>query len=417
MSFKFIHAADIHLDSPLRGLSRRGEIADVFVGASRRAFENLVSAAIEEQVAFLIIAGDIYDGDWRDYATGQFFVRQMGRLARAGIKVFTIRGNHDADSVITKNLPLPSNVHAFSIRTVERMPIEDLKVMLHGRGFANRHVPENVALTYPAATPGYFNIGILHTSLTGREGHDVYAPCSIEDLRRAGYDYWALGHIHRREILSRDPAIVFPGNLQGRHARETGAKGAMLVSVTDGAVAAIQELTLDAVRFAHVELDLSGVDDPADFLRKARDAMEAAHSEAEGRPLALRLTITGETALHSHLRAHSEQVVADMEAVAAEVSADLLIEKVRAATTSPRVASALTVAGLDEVLAAVAADPAFRDEIARLLADLRSKLPAGLMESSADGAQDTLAASAIAAAEDTVRAALQGASLPRERGA
>src|SRR5258708_10949813 len=128
MGFRFLHAADLHLDSPMTGLVRRGETAGLFVEASRRALENLVSRGIEEKVAFLIIAGDIYDGDWRDYATGQFFVRQMGRLARGGVRVFTVRGNHDAETVITRALPLPENVHSFSVRSVATIVIEELAV-------------------------------------------------------------------------------------------------------------------------------------------------------------------------------------------------------------------------------------------------------------------------------------------------
>lgn len=407
-SFKFLHAADLHLDSPLRGLARRGVLAGALVDASRRALENLVSAALAEPVAFLVIAGDIYDGDWRDYTTGQFFVREMGRLARAGIPVFTIRGNHDAESVITRSLPLPANVHAFSVRGVESRPIEEFGVMLHGRGFASRHVADNVALDYPPAQPGWFNIGVLHTSLTGREGHDAYAPCSVEDLERAGYDYWALGHIHRREIVSERPAIVFPGNLQGRHARETGPKGATLVTVTDGRIAGLEALTLDAARFEHAALDLTGVEDEAELEPRARDAIAAAHHAADGRPLALRLTLAGETALHVRLAARGEQLVEEMQAIASGVGADVLIEKVRNATTGPRGSALSAVTGFDEVLAAVAADPGLRREVARTLADLRGKAPVDALRL-LDGATtdvDALASEAIEAAQESVLAAL-----------
>jgi DNA repair exonuclease SbcCD nuclease subunit len=404
-SFSFLHAADLHLDSPLRGLARRGEIAAAFLGASRRALENLVDAAIANEVAFLVVAGDIYDGDWRDYATGQFFVRQMGRLARAGIRVFAISGNHDAESVISKSLPLPANMHAFSVRAAETVTIEELRVKLHGRGFASRHVPDNVALAYPAAAPGYLNIGVLHTSLTGREGHDVYAPCSVEDLERAGYDYWALGHVHQRELIGARMPILFPGNLQGRHARETGPKGATLVTVTDGRIEKLEPLTLDAARFEHVVLDVSGIDAKA-VLEKARAAIFAARDAADDRPLALRLTLQGETALHAHLSA--AKIVEDMQAVAAEAGADVLIEKVRNATTGLRGAVLSAAIGFDEVLAAVAADPGFMQEIARTLADLRGKAPDKAIELLGDEIADVEhgAAAAIAEAQDAVRAAL-----------
>ena len=408
-SFKFLHAADLHLDSPLRGLARRGAIAGAFVEASRRALENLVSAAIGEQVAFLIIAGDIYDGDWRDYATGQFFVRQMGRLARADIPVFTIRGNHDAESVVSKSLPLPTNVRSFSVRAVESVAIEELRVKLHGRGFANRHVADNVALDYPPATPGYFNIGLLHTSLTGRDGHDVYAPCSVEDLERAGYDYWALGHIHQREVVPGRSTIVFPGNLQGRHARETGPKGATLVTVTDWRIAGLEALTLDAARFEHVMLDLSGIEARAAFEERVRDAIRVAR-EAADRPLALRLTLHGETVLHGDLSANAAQVAEDVQAIAAEVGDDVLIEKLRNATSGPRGFALSAAIGFDEILATIAAEPGFRDDIAGTLAEIRGKAPADALKLLGDDTADIgqVAAAAIAAAQQAVLAGLGG---------
>ncbi|MGU3493094.1 exonuclease SbcCD subunit D [Xanthobacteraceae bacterium A53D] len=407
-TFRFLHAADLHLDSPLRGLARRGAAAGAFVEATRRALENLVDTAIERQVAFLIIAGDIYDGDWRDYATGQFFVRQMGRLGRAGIPVFLIRGNHDAESVITRSLPLPENVRSFAAGTVDRAELPDFNVVLHGRSFETRHVDENVVLAYPPAEPGRFNIGLLHTSLTGREGHDVYAPCAVDDLLRLGYDYWALGHIHLREVVHESPPIVFPGNLQGRHARETGPKGATLVSVSAGRVIGLEALALDVVRFAHVEIDLSGIEDASGLNASAGRAMAEVAEAAGGRPVALRVTLSGATDLHGHLAAHREQATEEMQALAFHAGADLFLEKLRLATRPRHAAGGLmALSGFDDILAEVADDPAFRAEIAATLATLRTKAPAeawAMLDAGAD--PEAMADSALAQARESVEAAL-----------
>jgi chromate transport protein ChrA len=151
--FRFLHAADIHLDSPLRGLrARNEEAARQFAAASRKAFCNLIDAAIAHETAFVIIAGDLYDGDWKDYATGQFFVREAARLVRAGIKLFVIRGNHDAASEISRSLPLPRLVHQFSTAR-SRAWNSTISVVLHGRSFAQRHVAENMAGEFPPPAP------------------------------------------------------------------------------------------------------------------------------------------------------------------------------------------------------------------------------------------------------------------------
>ena len=418
-SFQFLHAADLHLDSPLRGLVRRGEAANLFVEASRRALENLVAAAISERAAFLVIAGDLYDGDWKDYSTGQFFVRQMGRLARAGVQVFIVRGNHDADSVITRNLPLPPCVHDFSTRAPETVQIEELRVSLHGRGFDKRRVAENVASSYPPPTPGHFNIGVLHTSLNGREGHDVYAPCAIDDLRRHGYDYWALGHVHRREVVAEFPHIVYPGNLQGRHARERGAKGATLVRVVDGRISSAEALALDAARFDEAEVDLAGVSELSVLRENARRAIEAARSGADGRPLALRLVFTGETALSAHLSSRTEQLAEDMQAIAWDVSDDVLIEKIRDETTvQASAAGACAISGFDEILSELSAEPTLRAEVGRVLKEMWSKAPADAMRllGEADPDPETFAALAIEAAREKVIAMLNDADSAERDG-
>ena len=166
---RFIHCADIHLDSPLRGLERyEGAPVEEVRGATRRAFENMVQCALREKVDFVVIAGDLYDGDWPDFNTGLFFAKAMAELGESGIAVYVIRGNHDAASKLTRSLPLPKNVHLFPDKAPGTQTDDNLGLAVHGQSFATAAVLDDLAVNYPQALPGYFNLGVLHTSLTGR---------------------------------------------------------------------------------------------------------------------------------------------------------------------------------------------------------------------------------------------------------
>jgi DNA repair protein SbcD/Mre11 len=301
-SFQFIHCADLHLDSPLRGLDADGDAPAARIrGASREAFAALVGEAIARKVAFVLAAGDIYDGDWQDWRTGQFLLAHLVRLHEAGIPFIAIRGNHDAESIITRHLRLPESACLLDSRRPQTIALPELEVRIHGQSFARRDVTDNLATHYPAADRGYLNIGLLHTSLTGREPHAPYAPCTADQLRAQGYDYWALGHVHTREVISDSPWIVFPGNLQGRHAREGGAKGACLVTVLDGAIRTMEPLVLDTVRWAQVRVDVSGAADTEAVLACARAALAEALRSAEGRLLAARVILSGACPAHAAL--------------------------------------------------------------------------------------------------------------------
>ena len=327
--FTFLHTADLHLDSPLKGLELQEDapLAEIR-GATRRAFTNLIDFAIAEEVAFVLIAGDLYDGDWKDYNTGLFFVRQMGRLDKAGIKVFVVSGNHDAASQITKNMPLPGNVTVFAADRPQSVRLETYGVIIHGRSYTSRAVSENLAAGYPLRDPHFFNIGLLHTSLTGREGHESYAPCTLDDLRSKGYDYWALGHVHQREVVLGDPLVLFPGNLQGRHIKETGAKGASLVTVADGRIVGVAPREFDVLRWADCRADLSDCETREAVYACVRRAMEKEQGLASGRSLALRLHLEGGCPLHRDLHARSPHWVEEFRGIAASLG-DIWLEKVK----------------------------------------------------------------------------------------
>ena len=333
---RFIHAADAHIDSPLKGLEAHdGAPVDVLRGATRRAFENLIQLALDENIDFLVISGDLYDGDWKDYSTGLFFRRQMARLFDKGIPVYLIAGNHDAASVISRRLSLPENVHVFSTRTVESMNVSGHPAVIHGRGFPNRAVPENLVPDFPAAAPDKFNIGLLHTSLTGRAGHDTYAPCSESDLCRKGYGYWALGHIHQPEVIRRDPWIVFAGNCQGRDVREAGPRGCRLITVNDSLdVESVDWHDLDVVRWRVLEIDLSAVAEESEALGRVTQSMTHAVSEADGRLVAARIVFTGATPLHGSLHRDFQRWRAELLACSQDRGQDAVwIERIKVSTT------------------------------------------------------------------------------------
>ena len=314
-SFRFLHAADIHLDSPLRGLAgQEGNAVARVRTATPEARDTLVGLAIEEKVDFLIIAGDLYDGDWRDYKTGLFFAAQMGRLNKESIPVYLLHGNHDAESQITRRLDLPGNVHVFGTRKPETFALDELNVALHGQSFPQRDVSDNLVPDYPAPVLGAFNIGVLHTGLGGMGGHANYAPCALEDLTNKGYDYWALGHVHRACVLHEKPHVVFPGNLQGRHARETGAKGASLVTVEGGEIVELTTIPCDAVRWAVLSVSLADAESFGDVIDRLHSAVEAAANEADGRLLACRIVLEGRTAVHDRLVASEGRMLAEARA-------------------------------------------------------------------------------------------------------
>jgi DNA repair exonuclease SbcCD nuclease subunit len=382
-SFSFLHAADIHLDSPLKGLARQeGRAAERIRTATRDAFDGLITEAIRESVDFLVISGDLYDGDWKDYQTGLFFVRQMGRLAEAGVDVLLLHGNHDAQSKMTHELRLPSNVRVFAAKAPETVLLPELDVALHGQSFATPDVSGNLVPAYPEPVAGFFNIGVLHTALSGREGHDTYAPCSLEELVARGYDYWALGHVHRAEVVHESPHVVFPGNLQGRHIRETGPKGAVLVVVEDGRIVERAPVVCDVVRWALVKVAVGGCEQLAEVEDRVRTAIEEeVANESDGRLMACRVVLTGRSSIHDRLLVSQPNLQVEAEAVAAGLGEEAAwIEKLIVTTEPMRDpaasrASEDALGELERILEHADSDSELQEKIAADIGEMIAKLP------------------------------------------
>jgi DNA repair exonuclease SbcCD nuclease subunit len=387
---KFLHAADLHLDSPLKGLQKyEGAPHERLRGATRRALENLVELAIREEVDFVLLAGDLYDGDWKDYNTGLFFVNQMRRLRAAQIPAFVISGNHDAANKMTRSLALPEGITMLSEKQPQTVRLDDLQVAIHGQSFAKQAVAENLARTYPAAERGWYNIGVLHTSLEAPEGeHKCYAPCSLQDLISREYDYWALGHIHKREQFGeagQSPTIAFSGNIQGRHIRETGEKGCLIVEVDRKQRTTTRFEPLDVLRWELCRVDASEASDDEQVLECFTRSAEKCSEQHAGMPLALRVSIEGRSAAHEGLTRSGEQFINELRSQATATSDGLIwVEKVQIRTSSVSQAAAAEPDGpigeLRQLFQELAGDEAGLKELAATLDDVFKKLPSELRE-------------------------------------
>ena len=353
-----IHTADIHLDSPLAGLPAYEGAPDAEHLATRRAFTNIADLAIEKNADLLIIAGDLYDGAPKDQNTGLFLCSELARLRRAEIEVVIAHGNHDAESVITSRLPLPDGVKTLPTKKPGSEVFADIGIAVHGQGYPNREVLTDLSGAYPEPIDGLLNIGVLHTALTGRDGHAPYAPCSKATLAARGYDYWALGHVHTAEVIGEDPWIVFPGCPQGRGLRECGPKGVMVIETDGDHVISVEAHHVDVVRWANLTVDVTGAAEREDALALVRQALAGVLPSADGRTLACRVAIEGACDAHRSLGAYPARLTDEVRALALDVGAgEIWVAAVQCATQPGVVAGDLN---------------ARRDPVARLLVDARA---------------------------------------------
>jgi len=396
--FRFVHAADIHLDSPLIGLEEYPDApAEEIRGATRRALENLVDLCLAENVAFLLIAGDIYDGGWKSAETGRFFATQMLRLAKADppIPVFAIKGNHDAASAISREMSIP-NLVMFDHKKPGTQKLDKWSVAIHGQSYDTPEVTTDLSKNYPLPIPGLLNIGLLHTSATGRDGHASYAPCDVNDLARKGYDYWALGHIHKREVLCSNPPILFAGNLQGRHIKETASegKGCTIVTVQAGQVVDIDHIPLDVLRWHQLEVDLTGFDEEDSVFERILSELGAVDQTSGGRLLAVRLRLIGSTAysleIHRNFAIFRENLVNRV----VNRCDRWWIEEIRVKTRLPELERTYESDGsIQGVIEAIQADYSnqrdalYQDEVLPLVNRLRASNPAIFDQIEFEGAE------------------------------
>ncbi len=318
LRFSFIHAADLHLDTPFAGLGAlREDLARRLVDASLQAFDRIVARATEERAAFVVLAGDVYDGDSRGLRAQLRLRDGLARLHRAGIKAFIAHGNHDPEggrySAIAR---WPEGVNVFPPGQPSAVDVEiggRRVARVHGISYGTRQERENLALRFPVVDGAFLHVGVLHANVGDAEGHAPYSPCSLEDLRSRGHAYWALGHVHRHAVLGERPHVVYPGNTQGRSFApgELGEKGALIVDVEDGQVVGLRRFATDTARFLSEKLDIAALGDLGDLhdaLKERADAARSAHGNVE--LLLLRGTLEGRGPLGAALRDESTRQAA-----------------------------------------------------------------------------------------------------------
>ena len=312
-SFKFVHAADVHLDTPY--VRRDDSLRTRLQEAGREAFARLVDLAIREKVHALLIAGDLFDNDWLTIATERLLTEELRRAVDAGVTVVYATGNHDPGRANYRAMQIDwpkSGFHLVSMRRPVEIALEHAGEMVGwvvAAGHQTPHETENLAAAFPPAPSPEPAVALLHAHVAATlhaPEHEAYAPAALNDFSDKGYVYWALGHIHARQTVGDDPPAVYPGNLQGRHFHETGAKGALLVSVPADGEPRVEFRALAPIRWEELVLDdLAGCVGITDIRRLASAAFDGSRGDAHVLPdqeWLLRVTLRGPCPIATQLR-------------------------------------------------------------------------------------------------------------------
>lgn len=308
-TFKFVHASDLHLGSPFKGLlSVEPRIGDYLLKAGYAAFDNILHICIQNKVDFLLVAGDVFDAEDRGLKAQIRFRDGLAKLARNGINSYVVHGNHDPLSGWTAQLDWPEGVKIFGdqIETVPNIRNGEILCHIQGMSYPRAEVRENLAQKFKRPNDSPFSLALLHANVGTNTGHEPYAPCSLEDLNSAGFDYWALGHVHKTNVLQTEkPVIVYPGNPQGLHINETGKHGVYLTCVQDGKISDLSFIPTDVVRWYNLTgaagLDISSAETEEELLRLIDNQCEQTRTDAGNRSVIIRLELQGRSSLHSPL--------------------------------------------------------------------------------------------------------------------
>lgn len=308
--FRFLHTGDLHLDSPFEGVSSDApdEVLRLLRWATTEAWRNVVRTAIGEQVDFVVVAGDVFEHRSPTLLGQTRFRDGLTELAENGIDSFVVHGNHDPldGRSWAPSLRFPERTHRFGSDAIESVPVmrDGVEIArVYGRSYDRPAVTSNLAAGFRREADVPFGIGLLHANVGDQPGHGNYAPCSIDDLRRSGMDYWALGHIHKPgTVLGADPLAIYCGIPQGRDPGETGARGCYIVDVSASGTPSPRFVACDVVRWQPLEVSIDGLVDDEALDRRVREALAQAFDAADRRSLVVRLRLTGRGPLHAHLR-------------------------------------------------------------------------------------------------------------------
>ena len=376
---KLLHTADLHLDSPLRSTAMHDALAGQKIGnASRGALRNIVAICEAEGVAGLLLSGDVFDKAHISAEAHGFFMGQMEQLRRCQTDVFIVRGNHDAQNRLLHASELPGHVTLFSGRT-RSAPLKDTRVMIHGVSFDTPHIPHSLVpkMPRPETGAGAVNIAMLHSSLGGASGSDNYAPCTVADLEETGFDYWALGHIHKRQIHKTRPLIVMPGTPQGRDMGEDGPKSATLVTI-DGTKISIEERRTCVLAFQRCECAVHHSETMDDVYAALQGALRKVAQSAPPFDIVLRPVLTGKTPLDWRIRRDAKALEAfcrNMPDGDGQISIERLAVHTRPPDAGDGSAGGDAFAEIFAQMARTASDPQFLDEAMQHCDALISALP------------------------------------------
>lgn len=305
-NIKILHCADLHIDSPFKGISNiNPDLKELLYQSTFESFNNIIDLAIQENVHCVIIAGDIYDGADKSLSAQLKFRTGLQRLSDHGIPSYLVYGNHDPLDSWAASIEWPENVFQYGGDKVENYPLTfDGEVIAHiyGISFPTRDVFDNLSLQFTREDENIPSIAVLHTNVGENTGHKTYAPATIDDLKSRNMDYWALGHVHNFDILHDDnPTIVYPGNSQARNPREKGKKGCCMVTLHNGGDCEVEHISTDVVRYDSSEVDLTDVERVEDVIKNLIDHCGEISNQMDGRNVVLRLTLTGRCSVNGEL--------------------------------------------------------------------------------------------------------------------